>query len=345
VVALADPPPRTGLVDRALIAAFTEALATPDPSLRVEEAAMSRAVAGLPPKLLLIDGLEMAFPAERTVKFIAELVRVVQTLRTQPQLRAAIRLQVFIRTDLFHQPDYENIEQLAQGRTLALSWTHKAALNLLLAKLITLPWYTRTFSTAVDEIRRLEPGLRRAEVPEGVCEDALALIFPEKAGVANTNTRTFWRTWFCEDGPSGSSHFPRLLVSFLDEVQRIVQGDVSKGLEDQHIAPWVLAEAHAHVTQGAFRTATLTELAWMLPEDAQKAVEPIVKALQGQSTPFVRVELERSVYKIAKVGARVTRTVFDAMLGLGMFETVANRPDRWRATRLYRTALRMKFSR
>lgn len=339
---------QVGTGDReALRRAFKAALKQRDPTERVEELADSHTGR---PRLLLIDGLELAFPPEHTLKYIEALVRVVHTIRSTTPLRAAVRLQVFVRTDLIEQ-GYENFEQIAQGRRLDLTWDHGSALNLLLATVLVTPWFATNFPEAVAELKALDQQLRRAEVPIGVCEDGLEQIFSERSGVTSMLTRSFWRTYFTDDPAGRSGFYPRLLINFVAQVAKLVaEATDGSGLEKVRgkvrIAPWVLAQAHAEVTQGAFLQAVLSELRWLLPKELRgEPLTQVVSALAGTATPFPLLKTATNIAKATKVQPEDVSRIFSQMRTLGMFEPTEVDSKEWRATRLYRTALRMKFRR
>ncbi len=342
-----------GTSDReALIEGFKLALKHREPSELVEK--LAQAHTGRP-RLLLIDGLELAFPPEHTLKFIEALVRVVHTLRSTTSLRAAVRLQVFVRTDLIEQ-GYENFEQISQGRRLDLTWDHGSALNLLLATVLVTPWFATTFPDAVTELKALDQQLRRAEVPIGVCEDGLERIFSERSGVTRMLTRTFWRTYFTDDPAGRSGFYPRLLINFVERVPHIVDATLGgnglhrwmrdDGVEEVRVAAKVLAQAHAEVTQGNFLLAVLSELRWLLPVNLrERPLAQVVDALNGETTPFERGRLVDSIASAAGLTTDSVEQIFERMKTLGMFEITESDTREWRATRLYRTALRMKFRR
>jgi hypothetical protein len=296
-------------------------------------------------RVFLIDGLETAFSAARTFRFIDALFRVEASLRSDPIFSDKVRLRIFIRTDLAER-GYENFEQQAHDHKLSLVWDTQSILNFALSRIGRLPWFERNFPQAyraIDEYR--EPILAGA-LPVIVCEMFLLEIFPRSLRRLNLNTTTFLRTYFSDDPTGEHSYYPRIYDDFL----RIIAGEHERrkafhgeDLVDGCVSDALVYFAHEEAAQ-EFLNQVRTELSNLVEMD-RGTLARLIEAFEGTVTPF---EVERRCDELAEragIDKMAVRRALDRMKTLGIFEERPNYPGQWRAGRLFKTSLRMRYNR
>jgi hypothetical protein len=148
--------------------------------------------------------------------------------------------------------------------------------------------------------------------------------------------------------------YPRLFTTFLD----LIAGQVTfpnrkvapTPIEDGHIHQALVLAAHEEASK-RYLAEVQQELAFLLELDADKKenearVKQLLSAFDGLKTPFVVeeriVELKKKLprIKITQLRASLTK-----MKDLGMFEERPRFPGEWRAGRLFKSALNMKYVR
>jgi hypothetical protein len=71
----------------------------------------------------------------------------------------------------------------------------------------------------------------------------------------------------------------------------------------------------------------------------------LLNALKGQETPFVARRLRREIRNSLELPLPDIEAAFDAMKEIGIFEQHPKLSDQWRVERLFKSALKMKYSR
>ncbi len=296
-------------------------------------------------RTFLVDGLETAFASASTTTYVDALFRVMNVIRGTPELRDRIRIQAFIRPDLA-QRGYENFEQQTEGRRLDLIWDTKAILNFALSRILSIPWYQTVLPAAVARIGEASRDLGMGECSVERCDELMACIFPEKLGRFNVLTSTFLRTYF-SDAPQGNTGFyPRLYGEFLDQIGKIAVVETGRSaVRDARLSGWVVERAHEQATNGFLWSGLKVELSWMLMDRDSDKLDRLLRELQGEVTPFAPDRLrERLVVRTGLTDAYI-RNAFDAMRQVGVFEKRPGHADQWRAGRLFKTALGMRYTR
>jgi len=274
---------------------------------------------------------------EEAREIIQALLRVASTLEQDLPLRARISLRIFLRSDIARW-GFENFEQQSHGKKIELSWSTQTILNFVLSRLPQLQWIAATFPAVVEYVRRNSSEIEQGAVSAEECMDQLLEIFPAKLGRLNLNTSTFLRTYFSDD-PSGEvSYYPRVYHTFLESIDK-----ARAPLERRRIRQDVILRAHDEASE-AFLTQVRQELRFLAPLD-DRDLDRLINALKGRGTPFVARDLRREIRNSLKLQLGDIEAAFDAMKEIGMFEQHPKLSDQWRVGRLFKSALKMKYSR
>jgi MinD-like ATPase involved in chromosome partitioning or flagellar assembly len=306
-------------------------------------------------RFFLIDGIETAVPSAQLRVFIEEMLLFMLTIQSDSKLSAFIFIRVFLRTDLLRNAT-QNIEQQTSHRKLELRWDSDSIFNFVLARIELLDWFNENFRDACDLIRQSQSEIRAGKVSRTNYEPLLLSIFPKKLRRNNLQTITFFETYFSDaggDNQERASFYPRLFESFLNQITVVAKNRSDKGLnalEDGRVTHSVVLEAHA-AASAAFITEVTQELYALLNLDNddslnRRLVDSLIASFEGQPTPFSVEEIVKSLQHLVNgLEASKIRDALQRMREVGIFEGRPGYPGQWRAGRLYKSALRMKYVR
>lgn len=294
-------------------------------------------------RVFMIDGLETAFPRERTFAMLAALFRVTTALDADPVLREHVRLRIFVRTDLA-QRGFENFEQQSFGKTLNLAWDTQSILNFALSRIEQLNWFRHNFPDATADVSGKLPDLLLGSVSVEACEALLMRYFPHRLGRTNINTTTFLRTWFSDDPKAETSFYPRVYDEFL----RVIAGEnrlefSGPELIDGRLSPRLIYYAHARATE-RFLHQVKSELLNIV-DLSERQLTDLLDAMKDTITPFV---FERRADELAGrsgLSASQVRPAMERMKRLGIFEDRPQFTGQWRVGRLFKSSLGMIYDR
>ena len=308
-------------------------------------------------RVYLIDGVETAFNSAQMATFVEGLFRFLGSIQSNPQISRGITVRLFIRTDLVRFA-VENVEQQIEGRSLPLSWDTQSILNFALSRICDLDWFRTHFSATAakldSELERLEHGA----VPESECNEILLEIFPNKIRRNNLYTLTFLKDYFSEGVGEAASFYPRIYDTFLRGIadpDTVIRGTAARipQLEEGRVAQPLIIAAHDNASK-EYLTQVAAELKNLLrlsdrPTENQGRVERLIEAFAGLSTPFrlegCVVEVHRALSNSFSVEQQQVRDAMQQMKRVGIFEDRPGYPGWWRAGRLFKNALGMKYVR
>lgn len=315
----------------------------------------SKVYAGRPKRIFLVDGIETAVPSSRLREFVEELLLFMLTIQSDSKLSAVVFVRLFLRADLL-QASTQNIEQQTSLRKLELRWDSDGIFNFVLARIEQSEWFNKHFPGVCHLIGERLDDIRAGRLESSEYEPLLLSIFPKKLRRNNLQTITFLDTYFSDaggDNKEGASFYPRLFEEFVHNIAQISQARESKKqefLENGRLMHGVVLEAHAEATQ-TFIDGVTQELhgSLELDEDARKnagLVKQMVASFEGLTTPFKFEEIAQRVsISMGGIDQNKVRAALQRMRDVGIFEGHPSRPGEWRAGRLYKSALRMKYQR
>lgn len=301
-----------------------------------------------------IDGVETAVPSSALRPFVEQLLLFALAVQSDSKLSRVLQLRIFLRSDLL-QGASQNIEQQTNGRTLELQWDRDSIYNFVLSRIELHDWFKHNFRTAHQEITSHSGAIRAGGLPQGTYERLLLQIFPNKLRRNNLQTLTFFDTYFSDtgNGAGGASFYPRLFDSFLNEVTQVAASKDKRSqpsIEAGRVAHGVVLDAHENASL-AFLKEVKQELYNLVDfsSDVQqnnRIVDSLLDALDGKQTPFKLDDLVKLIStQLADIGLAKLREALKSMQELGLFENRPGYPGEWRAGRLYKQALRMKYVR
>ncbi|HWX67631.1 MAG TPA: hypothetical protein VNZ27_14520 [Rhodanobacter sp.] len=307
------------------------------------------------PVTLLIDGVETAVGSRDTRSFVEALFRVLSTIQNDASINEKIQFKLFIRPDL--SVGIQNVEQQIAGRKLELRWDEASIFNYMLAEIGRKQWFNEQFPAPCGEIASNQTKIQEGQLERGLYEQILLGIFPIKIRRNNLLTMTFFRTYFSDavsdTSDKRSSFYPRVVGSFLDHVERICRSEPDKALDSGgRVSHSILVDAFALATD-EFVSEIKQELYFALELSSdgtsnQRLVDELIASLSGLQTPFfVDTCIEKLQTKLgeSQVSDRVLRDALRQMKEMGIFETHPVDSNKWRAGRLFKEALRMKYVR
>lgn len=306
-------------------------------------------------RFFLIDGIETAVPSAQLRVFIEEMLLFMLTIQSDSKLSSFIFIRLFLRTDLLKNAT-QNIEQQTSHRKLELRWDNDSIFNFVLARIELLDWFEENFAGACNAIRNIQPDISSGKVLRSVYEPLLLSIFPQKLRRNNLQTITFFETYFSDAGGDNqelASFYPRLFENFLNQITIVAKSRSDKrinALEEGKVTHSVVLEAHA-AASAAFITEVTQELYALLNLDNddslnRRLVDSLIAAFEGQPTPFEVEKILESLRRLVSgLEASKLRDALQRMREVGIFEGRPGYPGQWRAGRLYKSALRMKYVR
>ncbi|HRE16446.1 MAG TPA: hypothetical protein PLW86_05175 [Rhodocyclaceae bacterium] len=306
-------------------------------------------------RYFLIDGIETAVSAANLRHFIEELLLFMLTIQSDSRLSSAVSVRLFLRTDLLRNAT-QNIEQQTSQRRLDLRWEQNDIFNFVLSRIERIAWFNIHFPAACDSIRAQLDTIKAGKLDAATYKKLLLAIFPEKLRRNNLQTLTFLETYFSDaggDNLESASFYPRLFEAFLDQIAEVGIKRTERGLptiDDGRVSHAVVLDAHAAAST-AFIAEVTQELYGLLElnENAlenRQLVDGLIAALEGRPTPFVLETLvEQLQTTIGTLEPRKIRDALQRMREIGIFESRPGYAGQWRAGRLYKSALKMKYVR
>lgn len=307
-------------------------------------------------RVFLIDGIETAFRSSKLIEFVEALFKFLLTVQSDTKISDRIQIRLFLRTDLAKRA-IQNVEQQTSGRRLDLTWNTQSIFNFVLSRIGQLEWFQQNFPEAVEKIAANEDALKAGLIQAADYEPLLLEIFPRHMRRNNLQTLTFLKTYFSDaagDNENRAAFYPRLFDAFLGYVAnpQTLQHGVAPptSIEDGHIHQALVLAAHDAASR-RFLDEVKQELTVLLdlatsPTENEQQVTQLLAAFDGLSTPF---QLDECVKKLSELLGRVEssriREALHRMKEIGMFEDRPGYAGWWRAGRLFKSALRMKYVR
>lgn len=306
-------------------------------------------------RTFLVDGVETSVASSKLSQFVEELLRFMLTIQSDSKLSGIVSVRLFIRTDLL-QASTQNIEQQTNNRKLDLRWDSDGIFNFVLARVEQSEWFNEYFPAVCTQIGERLSEIKAGRLRKEEYEPLLLSIFPKKLRRNNIQTITFLETYFSDAGgesTSGASFYPRLFEQFVSKIESISKKHADRGepfIEDHRLVHTVVLEAHAEAAH-SFTDGVTQELSVSLALDDDshrntQLVKELMSAFEGLPTPF-RFEstAERVASIVSALDVSKVRGAMQRMRDVGIFENHPKRFGEWRAGRLYKAALRMKFGR
>ncbi|MFF2047422.1 AAA family ATPase [Stenotrophomonas bentonitica] len=321
-----------------------------DPSRPSYSAQLASQIAGR--VVVAIDGIETAVEASKTARFVEALFRFLSAVQNDSIFSEKVRFRLFIRADL--PVGLQNIEQQVHGRKLDLRWDEGSIFHYFLAELARSDWFRANFREVCEKIDSLNSEIRLAKLSSEQCETLLLGVFPQKLRRNNLLTMTFLRTYFSDaagDGDSKASFYPRVFGRFIAEIARIGRERGAGAIDKERVAHGVVHEAFELAARD-FINEVKQELNFALElsdsvEANKMIVSDLLQAFAGLLTPFV---LDKCVQQIAlqmpaQIGSAKIREALRRMKEMGIFEVHPGDATKWRAGRLFKEGLGMKYVR
>lgn len=307
-------------------------------------------------RVFLIDGIETAFRAAHLIEFVEALFRVLLTVQSDSQFSEHVVVRLFLRTDLARRA-IQNVEQQTAGRRLDLSWNSQSIFNFVLSRIAQLSWFQKHFRETCEIILREKDRVRAGLLSATEYEPLLLEIFPRHIRRNNLQTLTFLKTYFSDaagDDEIRAAFYPRLFDAFLYFVahpEELPHGSAPQNpMEDGRVHQALVLAAH-DASSRRFLDEVKQELSVLLslakrPADNEQRVSQMLAAFDGLTTPFMLEEcLKKLKSRVQKVDASSLRDSLHRMKEVGMFEDRPGYSGWWRAGRLFKSALRMKYVR
>jgi hypothetical protein len=307
-------------------------------------------------RVYLIDGVETAFNSTQMTSFVEGLFRFLSSVQSDPQLSQKLAIRLFIRTDLVRRA-VENVEQQIEGRSLRLSWDTQSILNFALSRICELDWFRNHFADTTNELEAELNRLADGAVSEAECNEFLLEIFPGKIRRNNLLTLTFLKDYFSEGQGETASFYPRIYDTFLRSIATptMMGGKAARmqQIEDGRVAQPLIIAAHdyaskEYLNQVAAELANLVQLSTD-PKENQGRVESLIASFGGLQTPFKVESCVDAVGDSLKpqfvIERERVREALQLMKQVGIFEDRPGYPGWWRAGRLFKNALGMKYVR
>lgn len=300
-------------------------------------------------RVFLVDGIETAFGASDVYSYVESLFLFMLAIQSDDRFTGKVEVKLFLRTDLASQR-VQNLEQQVDGRKMDLYWDYRKILNFLLSRLPQLQFFKATFPDIISQIESEIDTIRLGEVTEQECEQLVMQFFPSKLPHFNILTSTFLRLHFADSSSQGASYYPRVVDSFLSELNSIGEKIGISSLVDDRIDQQYLIKAHEQASDD-YMNQIRQELQYLLdfkqktPEANLAKQDDWINAFTGQSTPFKIDEIEEYLTKQTKLDKLTVRRCLDQMLALGIFERSTDTPNVWRTGRLFKSSLKMKYKR
>ncbi|WP_460416780.1 AAA family ATPase [Pseudomonas sp. microsymbiont 2] len=302
---------------------------------------------------LLIDGLETAVPSTKLRLFVEGALRCMNTIQNSSEFRQRLSVRLFIRIDL--AIGSQNIEQQTSGRKIDLYWDEQAQMNYALACIAANPVAKTMFHDTIIDIEKRKHDICLGKLPTDECEAFLLKVFPDNLRRSNIKTITFIKTYFrdasSQDNEQLATFYPRLFLDFttslFSQLSRIQNPlDLNRRIEQSAIF-----ESYDNAAKEFINDAR-QELAHAItldsdPDQNRTKVNLLLESLKGKATPFSLELLTQKIH--TEIGETITeesiKSALRTMKEMGFFEQTAKDTSKWRAGRVYKSALKMKFVR
>ncbi|WP_342247904.1 AAA family ATPase [Pseudomonas sp. OTU2001] len=302
---------------------------------------------------LLIDGLETAVPSTQLRRFVEGALRCMNTIQNSSEFRQRLSVRLFIRIDL--AIGSQNIEQQTSGRKIDLYWDEQAQMNYVLACIAANSTAKKLFPETITEIERCKQEICLGKLPTDECEAFLLRVFPDSLRRSNIKTITFIKTYFrdaaSQDNDQLATFYPRLFLDFttslftqlskirspLDTNGRIDQASIFESYDNA-------AKEFINDAKQELQHAITLDID---PDQNRTKVNVLLESLKGKATPFSLDLLTQKIH--SEIGEsfseELIRGALRTMKEMGFFEQTAKDTSKWRAGRVYKSALKMKFVR
>lgn len=302
---------------------------------------------------LLVDGLETAVPSTKLKSFVEGILLCMNTVQNSSDFRQRLSIRLFIRIDL--AIGSQNIEQQTSGRKIDLYWDEQAQMNYALACIASNEWVQKNFPYTIEKINLSKQEICLGKLSTESCEEFLLQIFPENLRRSNIKTITFIKTYFRDASSQDNEHlatfYPRLFLNFITSLFSHLKKLPSPIDENGKIDQSSIFESYDTAATNFINDAQ-QELAHAITLDADLAensrqVNLLLDALKGKATPFTLDSLAQKI--CADIGASISeesiKNALRTMKDMGFFEQTPKDVSKWRAGRVYKSALKMKFVR
>lgn len=302
---------------------------------------------------LLVDGLETAVPSTKLKRFVEGIILCMNTVQNSSDFRQRLSIRLFIRVDL--AIGSQNIEQQTSGRKIDLYWDEQAQMNYALACLASNSWVQQNFKKTITEIEKHKQDICLGKLSTEDCETFLLQIFPENLRRSNIKTITFIKTYFRDASSQDNEHlatfYPRLFYNFIESLFYHLQKlktpvDENGKIEQSSIFESYDTAANNFINDAKQELAHAITLDEDLTENLRK-VNLLLDALKGKATPFTLDSLTQKIH--SDIDSSITeesiKSALRTMKDMGFFEQTPKDVSKWRAGRVYKSALKMKFVR
>lgn len=307
-------------------------------------------------RVFLIDGIETAFRASDLIKHVEVLFKFLLTIQSDSQFANRVIVRLCLRSDLSKRA-FQNVEQQTSGRKLDLTWNTQSIFNFVLSRIVQLEWFSINFASTCAKIRKMRNRINNGLVPPEEYEPLLLEIFPRDLRRNHLQTLTFLKTYFSDaagEEERRASFYPRLFDAFLGFIANRDQLPPGMApvqpLEKNRVHQALVLAAH-EASSRQFLNEVAQELSVLLdlekqPEANTQRVNELLQAFDGLRTPFALEEcLTELSTRLPGVEVRRLREALTLMKEVGMFEDRPGYSGWWRAGRLFKSALRMKYVR
>lgn len=306
-------------------------------------------------RVFLIDNIELGFDLEEFKFVIPGLFKALSHIETETQISSKFHFRLFLRSDLVNVGVTQNLEQQLSKKRIDLFWTEKEALNLFLTQLCAQEHVKKKFSNFVDSV--LDPELNKKLIRGSVdvehCLSLLKEVFPEK--ITDDKARpvllkNFFINYFSDGGfdekNSQKVFYPRLFVTFSEELDKylVMEDSIENGRVDIKL-PYKI---HEKISE-EFLVQVTQEIKTIVKFSGNKiTVTEFLNCFKGQSTPFdpeILAELiSKELWKNDHLKHRnEVKKALESLKMIGVLEGHPKNREDWRASRLFKYALKMKW--
>lgn len=304
-------------------------------------------------QVLLIDGLEtiQGIKASKVKNFVSSLISCISVVNNNSELSSHIKVKLFVRVDLLFS---QNVEQQLEKRSVDLTWSEDSQLNFNLACIAGNANFKNAFPEFHQTLLRNKNFITSSGLSVKECEDLLLVIFPLKLRRSNLKTITFLKTYFRDASSATQEHkatfYPRLFLNFITELGNNLSS--GENIDSTRKISHGVINAAYETAASKFLQDIKQELSFAIDFDDDfdenaRLVESLLHHFQNRITPFELSDEVGSIFE--SLGSRVDkREITQAMYtmkNMGIFEQTLNDADIWRAGRVYKSALRMKYLR
>ena len=314
-------------------------------------------------RTFLLDSLETTFPSKEMPSFLDALFRVLSMIEGDARVADRLTFRLFLRRDLAQPGFVQNIEQQLYGKSLELSWDYQSILNFMLSRIDVNSWYRSNFPELTSAIGEKRGHVLAGELKILECEELLQLAFPSTVRRNNLSTNTFLRTYFADSasdrGPSDSPgtndvrrYYPRVFDDFVREIPADLvdpNGSTVPALEQGKIHQQRILRSHEKAASN-YLEGLKQELAYLIALSPdlgtnQTRINTLLNSFEGRKTPFQIAVRVRELSEATRIDSDDVRGALEKMKDVGMFEVRPDYPGEWRAGRLFKSSLRMKYVR